>query len=108
MSAQKIILTRYSDGLELDSTEGVAALDIRFSGNIDGELLGNHIIGVNRGRMIIVFLGRPNNRFMDATGDFRIKKAEVYFVDSPKIIAALQLQSDEVQSIKTVWDTSDG
>jgi len=109
ISSATLIVTPTHLDLESVPSTGAnpVALDIRYSGNIDGELLGNNIIGINRGRMLIVFLEPLESPFMNMSGDFKIKSVDVYSRDGSKVRASIRQENDEMGKIKSEWNTSD-
>ena len=82
-------------------------LDIRFSGQFEGELLGRNVLAVSRGRMLIAFTGSLESPFMTVKGSIQVKKAIAYSRDGSKVRATIRQQNDEMKNIKSDWNTSD-
>ena len=82
-------------------------LDIRFSGQFEGELLGRNVLAVSRGRMLIAFTGSLESPFMTVKGSIQVKKAIAYSRDGSNVRASIRQQNDEIGNIKSQWDSSD-
>ena len=109
-----LIVTPTSLSLALVPTIGVkpVLLDIKFSGEFEGELLDQqnlerNVLGISRGRMIIVFLGSLQSPFMSIRGIIQVRNAIAYSRDGSKVRATIQHKNDEMKNIHSEWNTSD-
>ena len=109
-----LIVTPTSLSLALVPTVGVkpVLLDIKFSGEFEGELLDQqhlerNVLGISRGRMIIVFLGSLQSPFMSIRGNIQVRHAIAYSRDGSKVRATIQHKNDEMKNIHSEWNTSD-
>ena len=103
----RITLTQRRNELILDSTD-VVALDIYYTGNIQGELQGNNnILGVNLSRILVVFMGGVQEPFLTYSGGFSIIKAISYDKNNNKDACIVNVISDRIEGLKTEWDSSD-
>ena len=76
-----ITLTKTTDSIILDKTENLSALEISYSGSLVGEIFGNTISGMNKKKIVILFLSQPDDLIMTYYGRFNINKSiyKIYF-----------------------------
>ena len=91
------------DSLILDKTENLSALEISYSGSLVGEILGNTISGMNRKKIVILFLSQPDDVIMTYYGRFNIKKVVAYKKESKPIKVTRNTYSDNINSINSKW-----
>ena len=101
-----ITLTQTVDSLTIDKTEDLSAIEISYKGSLVGEILGNTISGMNRKKIIICFLSKPEEVIMTYYGRFNITKITAYNKQSQPIRVTRNFRHDNVNSISSTWDTS--
>jgi len=102
-----ITITQTPNELFMEFDGPVYALDIKFDGQIIGEVIGNNnIVGVRNNRMIIVFVGEQKEHILNYEGNLILKKAIAYTSNNKSLKAKIKIKNDEVQNIKSFWNTS--
>ena len=101
-----IKLTQTTESLILDNTENISALEISYTGSLVGEVLGNTISGMNKKKIIIAFLSKPEELIMTYYGRFNITKITAYNKQSKLVKVSKIIRSDNVNSIESKWDIS--
>ena len=101
-----ITLTKTTDSIILDKTENLSALEISYSGSLVGEILGNTISGMNKKKIVILFLSQPDDVIMTYYGRFNITKVVAYDKESKPIKISRNTYSDNINSINSKWDLS--
>lgn len=101
-----ITLTQTTESLILDNTENISALEISYTGSLVGEVLGNTISGMNKKKIIIAFLSKPDEIIMTYYGNFSIKSIKGYSKTNKLIKINRRTESDEIGHILSKWDES--
>ena len=100
-----IKLTQTIDSLILDNAEGLAAIEIEYTGSLVGEVLGNTISGISKKKIIIAFLSPSEESVMNYYGNFKIISIKAYNNSNPVKIT-LKVVTDNIDSIKSKWSAS--
>ena len=89
--------------IDLDSTIELRSLEIQYSGEFVGEVLGNAFVNMTRSKMSINYIDAPNNTIMIYYGEMRIKR--IIGVDNNKDThyAQMSSKSDVWNQINGTW-----
>ena len=98
-------ITKLPKHIEIDDNN-IRLLDIYYEGYIKGELLNENVLGIKNGRMIIVFLTKPENVIMDCVGSYKIKRAFAYRPNGEQVPVDVAEKNDKINKIKSKFNES--
>ena len=94
----------------IEYTVAPSVIDFRYSGeHFAAEMLGmRDVVGINRQRILMAFIDAPRPTFLRVTnGDIRIQRIVAWGKDGKTIPITVKTNNDEMQNIKSEWNTSD-
>ena len=105
-----ITINKFIKEWGIEYTVAPVVLDIRYDGRgFEAEMLGmRDVVGINRQRILMVFIDDPLLTFLKITkGAIRIQRIIAFGQDGNKIPITVKEYNDEMQNIKSEWNTSD-
>ena len=94
----------------IEYTVAPVVLDIRYEGrDFEAEMLGmRDVVDMNRQRILMAFIDVPRPTFLKITnGAIRIQRITALGKDGKRIPVTVKEYNDEMQNIKSDWNTSD-
>lgn len=100
-----ISLTQHINTIEINNAHSLKALEIQYSGTIIAEIGGNVVSGMNKNKIIIVFLEDPQELLMTYYGNFNINQVKAY--NSKELVDIdLNTITDDYSKINSKWEES--
>ena len=110
ITIHRYIFGAMSEEWNIEYTVAPVVIDIRYDGrDLEAELLGlRDVIGINRQRILMAFLDIPRPTFLKITnGAINIQRIVAFDKDGKNIPITVKTHNDEMQNIKSEWNTSD-
>ena len=104
-----ITLTQHINTIEITNAHTLKALEIQYSGTLVADITGNVVSGLNKDKIIILFLDEPQEHLISYYGNFNISQIKAYGIEQKQVYTIpidINTITDDYIKINSKWEES--